>query len=1144
MCVDYRNMILDLVKSEFIGPCPEENPVDENGEEIIKARGDGDSPLARYSVGVLYPRMQVVDELGNVSDEGGDAGENSCEDGIVGEGDEGVVPSFLEIEQGEFYVDEGRRRKSDKEPEDDPVSLSNAYHQSAASLTVCVPPDCPYLEVSVAFARYEKAISQGSGRREVHYYRKPYREKFSIPKSELPPMRKHLERWISSGSDTLSLRLVVTSRETHDSRTRGVYTISLVNESSGRESGKGCSRHAFQVEIAVHSIKPFPPIQDGNLGSIDDYDYRNNQLLYRDILTYGIGHGCAAAWDQEAEEVYEVRTDFMPSYEVRPIIPGARELVFDMLDMSIEENRDSTIETLENLCNSYNQWIAKQKEKAECFDSTLRSTAFENLENCADALARICEGVRILKEDDVAFKAFALMNEAMLAQQLHYRKPLAKWEGGRNGKYVDVAPEPVLYDRCTWPSDGVYGRWRTFQIAFVLMNIKSMRYEDCGERDVIDLIWFPTGGGKTEAYLGLTAFTLFIRRLLNKENDGVTVLMRYTLRLLTTQQFERAVSLICACEIIRERMPDALGTKSFAIGLWVGQATSPNKQSDAVSQLKKMTIGERDDNPFILLKCPWCGAQMGIVGKQKKDRVVLGYENKVVRARRRSGELFHYVCSNRNCHFSADGVGELPVYSVDEDIYEKRPSLVIGTVDKFTAIATKAETRNLFGRGVVSCSPPDLIIQDELHLISGPLGSMVGFYETAIDELCKDDAGNHAKIVGSTATISHAKEQCSALYCRSGDQISQFPPSGIDAGDSFFAIEESDPSKPGRLYVGLCAPGSSMAMSVINLYASLLLAFDLLSAEADPSVTDGYATNLGYFNSLRELGQAATWISGNILENYSAMQYRRRKKDSSFVGRYPNSIKSCELTSRISSDEIPSALKRLEVGYTGKKATDKPVDICLATNMVSVGVDIPRLALMTVDGQPKTTSEYIQATSRVGRGKNPGLVFTIYSPTKPRDKSHYEDFQRYHSRLYCNVEPTSVTPFSAPLRDRALRALLVALVRQLCPVEFVDDPSAVSDELFKRVERVIVERAKRVDVGEAESTESQIRRLISDWKAMEPQNYTSSWNDETTPLVMITDSSVNPAWLYENIWVVPSSMRNVDASCIVKQLPGGYFGEI
>lgn len=1105
---DYRQEILALVKSEFIGPCPEENPV-ENDEEVIEV----DTPLNRYSMAILYPNEITIDEPGDEKDVDDEAdGESAGDADIMIEG------------------------TASDEPEDDPINLANAYHQSAVSLTTKLSKTAKGIYVKVDFGMYHQTETEHNGKKLKRYPRTHESFETEIPFPDLPTRDKRQSSISVFSNGTAALSLHVANRETSDPKTNGMFTFSLVNESDSSKHKPECEQCFFQVEMTIGCTDPLQQLQESKRTHVEDNDYLNNQLLYRNVKSYGIGHGCAAVWDQYSEHVYEIKTGFIPTYEVRPVIPAAKGFSFDMLDMSKPQNRLDTVKSLNSLCDAYEYWIAGVRTKRSSLDKGYHKAADKNIENCETCLKRMRNGIAILKDNDTAFEAFCFANEAMLSQQLHYKLDLGKWVGGIDGCYEDLAPLPNLSDRESWPVNA--GKWRTFQIAFMIMNLQSMVDRSNPERSIVDLIWFPTGGGKTEAYLGLSAFTLFIRRLMDQEDSGVTVLMRYTLRLLTTQQFERASSLICACEEIREKMPDKLGTERFSIGLWVGGSTSPNNQERAVIAYNKLLRKETRDNPFILLKCPSCGAQMG----PTDSRLLKGYDTRRKPGGGRARE-FHYECSNPKCHFSKEHGRDLPIYSIDEDVYAKRPSLVIGTVDKFAALPATPETRNLFGRGSNPVSPPDLIIQDELHLISGPLGSMVGFYETAIAEFCKRPDGSEAKIIGSTATISHAKEQCAALYGKDSSLVRQFPPSGIDADDSFFAVEEKDRSKPGRLYVGICSPGCSMAMSVINLYATLLMAPALAKGRISQKTLDGYWTNLGYFSSLRELGQAATWISGNILENLKAFQDRRWRKDPKFVGRNPNRINHRELTSRIPSGEIPASIKMLEVSLSSDPDSRmSPIDVCLSTNMISVGVDIQRLALMTVDGQPKTTSEYIQATSRVGRGRNPGIVFTIYSPTKARDKSHYEDFQRYHSKLYCNVEPTSITPFSAPLRDRAAKALLVSLVRQLCAIDDVYNPMKPTDADFERAKAIIMDRVDLVDPDEHASTESQIDDLIRQWKTLSPQVYTSKYTEQITPLIMRADSQINPAWQRDHVWEVPTSMRSVDAECVVKSINGEYQG--
>jgi superfamily II DNA or RNA helicase len=225
-------------------------------------------------------------------------------------------------------------------------------------------------------------------------------------------------------------------------------------------------------------------------------------------------------------------------------------------------------------------------------------------------------------------------------------------------------------------------------------------------------------------------------------------------------------------------------------------------------------------------------------------------------------------------------------------------------------------------------------------------------------------------------------------------------------------------------------------------------------------------TLVGYFNSLRELGGTRRLVDDDIATRLSKMDRRGLAK------RYLKRIE--ELTSRKSSVDIPKILDALEQPFTVKTptpnspaTTDKtdkksrrqrqPLDVVLATNMISVGVDVGRLGLMVACGQPKNTAEYIQSTSRVGRN-SPGLVLTVYNWARPRDLSHYERFEHYHVTFYQHVEPLSVTPFSSGALARGLPALLVSLVR-LLGFDFNDETGAglLTHQNFNHVD---VEKAK------------------------------------------------------------------------------------
>ena len=734
------------------------------------------------------------------------------------------------------------------------------------------------------------------------------------------------------------------------------------------------------------------------------------------------------------------------------------------------------------------------------------------------------EGVDLLKSNSKVNRAFRLMNKAMLLQQLHYGIDTRNWiveKGVITG--LEKAIIPDLNDQSTWQKnpDGSLrvGSWRPFQIAFILINLHSMLDEKHPDRKMVDLIWFPTGGGKTEAYLGLSSYTIFLRKLKDKTDSGTSVLMRYTLRLLTAQQFQRAAALICACEKIREENKDELGADRITIGLWVGELT-PNKRGDATKTLKKMSQGKEDESPFVVLKCPWCGSQMGLIKGTKKDEIK-GYKTRKVG----SHETVVFKCDNESeCDFSHEDF-RLPLLVIDEDIYDFPPTLLIGTVDKFAMLTWRPEARSLFGFiGNERKTPPELIIQDELHLISGPLGSMVGLYETMIEELCTAN-DIKPKIIASSATISRAKEQINSLYGRGVENVNIFPSQCLSAGDSFFAYEERNPDKaPGRLYVGVFASAlPSHATAQVRVLSALLQSVKSIPV-GEEKLRDPYWTAMTYFNSIRELGHAATLIRADITEYLNSIYIR--KKITGTDRRFINVDR--ELTSRINSSQITDILEELMKEYPKEKY---PIDICLATNMISVGVDIPRLGLMTVIGQPKTTSEYIQATSRVGRSKKgPGLIFTIYNCSKPRDRSHFEHFQEYHSKIYSKVEPTSVTPFSPPARERALHAILVGLIRFYSEKNRDLPTPFPTKEIIQKVRDIIFRRVSEIDKEEIQKTIEMVERRLEQWQHNLPIIYGSFAQTDNLPL-MYPAGTNPPEQTKLRAWSTPTSMRNVDSTC-------------
>ena len=1117
---DLRLELLKIIEREFIGP----NPINRDG--FLQASGEeilvGTSPREKYLAGVLHPQKEDFQQNNLPVDDKGSLEETN-------------LSNKADIKDDALETDVSGRASdnlNESDPPEELINCSNAYLQSAISITVAIPFASKIIP-SVSCGRYH------SGTRRVSENFKPTtysREAISWDNDNKPlslPNKK--ERICESLIPNTSLKFCITYR--YSFRTCNVFTFTLLNSTvtSGNENVENTY---YQAYFRIHSSNGFDALPEPKPINCDE-DYLSNSLLYRHIKNYAIGHGCGTNWDDNTP-VKWVETAIFPNYEVKAVVPTAiKGSSLEMRSLASESTFSEALESLESLCNQYSEWIEEKKIEARALNFELdKKTADRHIKNCEVCLSRMRDGILLLREDNNVQTAFRFMNVAMLMQQLHYGMPLHKWEASAETSSSNSWVTPDLDNDKTWPGNkNRYGKWRPFQLAFILMNLRAIAEKNSEDRKIIDLIWFPTGGGKTEAYLGLSAYTMFLRRILHKDDYGTYILMRYTLRLLTAQQYQRAAALVCACEFLRFHHSDIFGEKRFSIGLWVGSATTPNAVKEACDKLKKLQEGKTEENPFIILKCPWCGSQMGPVKCEGQSHIrTIGYHEK---KGGRYKKYFVFNCENPNCYFCEN---TLPLKVIDEDIYDDPPSLLIGTVDKFAMLPFVPEAQSIFGyRNGEKISSPALIIQDELHLISGPLGSMVGHYETMISSLCEqhNEKGIFGpKIVASTATISHAKGQCAALYGCSPSQVFQFPPAGLDSRDSFFAREDS--KKAGRKYVGILAPNSSDTTVAIRLFASLLYAAKELQVDNEV-LRDPYWTNLAYFNSIRELGQASTWIHADI-EQYLDSIYNGREPDKEKREllkehrRYINLHE--ELTSRIDGSKVTESLEKLNISYKGKssKYDDTPIDICLATNMISVGLDVPRLGLMTVAGQPKTTSEYIQATSRVGRDAQnaPGIVFVLYRPSRPRDKSHYEHFKSYHSKLYAHVEPTSVTPFSAPVRERALHAIVIGILRMKGTKEFNEGKPVFPLESQTEIQNILKSRIESVDPEELEDSLSRLDKIIKLWDFRNPSVWSSSSPSPSIRPLMYYSGTTD---LWEGAsFKTPTSMRTVDRECKAKPL--------
>lgn len=1130
--IDVKNYVIDYVRNELVGANNLKNvnklnkyagfpAVQIDGNEILK---DHERPLEKYAAGILFPMKSTMESVGTVQLRE-EQGNNSLNDEV-----DNNVNTEMKIL--------GNRIETDSNDViDQSVSLTNEFLPSAIGMSFLADTTNGLtVKFSTGIYEHKKNFIRFSDSKELQsaWFRSEITEEIYLTREQLFDTNNKILKIPVKNKDNneVGLEVYIVSRPYKKSSTnKRMMTISLINRKVSKSNSPSDENCFFQAQLFINTktekgILSYPK----NLELMDN-EQLNLQLLYRNKSSFGIGHGCAVKWSSTEEDSTDsIWTEIIPTFEIKPIEPT----LIDDADLTMRKLAHEQDNFIFSSCNAmiekYSKWISLQQKELETsdLDSRLKEIAWKNIEKAKICASRMASGIRLMQEDGNVLQAFKWMNESMYLQHEHYSISINK---KREWVYRDFElrldtqyEEPANYDHSN-------RSWRPFQLGFILMNLLSMNDPDSSERDIVDLIWFPTGGGKTEAYLGLTAFTLFLRRIKNPSNAGTTVLMRYTLRLLTTQQFQRASSMICACELIRRKNNVILGNDRFSVGLWVGGDVSPNTEDEAKRLIGELEQNKTSQNKFIVTSCPWCGAEMGPVKKGNRA-VCKGY--KITGNRRGQTPKTRFECEDPDCRFTAKD-GGLPLAVIDEHIYDEPPSLLFSTVDKFAQLPFQIRAKSLFSGTNSSMTPPELIIQDELHLISGPLGSMVGHYETVIDALCRELHPNKQKpkIVASTATISRADEQILSLYAREGFL---FPPQVLKAGDSFFAEETNN---PGREYIGVMNTAvNSHATSQVRTIGALIQSIMMLD-DVDQHHIDPYWTLVGYFNSLRELGHAATMVSADIREYLNVIwsnrglkvfdtennqhQYRR------FINRY------LELTSRMSSSDIPISLQELFTESEkdekhSKNKKNKAIDICFATNMIQVGLDVPRLSLMTIIGQPKTTSEYIQASSRVGREMSkPGLVVTNFNPAKPRDRSHYEDFTSYHQTIYKFVEPTSVTPFSIPVRERALAALIVILTRYLYP-EYSERPNpAPSIEVQHKIKKLILERIKTVDEDEYNSAEKMIDSFYYYWGVTEPSRYGGYKILDEPPLVYPAGTEKGKCW--HRAKDIPSSMRSVDRTC-------------
>lgn len=1042
----------------------------------------------------------------------------------------------------------------DADADEDVPVRRGAITPASMGLRCQVAPDQETVTVRASWGHYatrkaERAANEGAAAsgRATEYVRTQVARSITITLAELTPGETRDYPVKEVEPEGVVLRV-----DRYDTPNSVILELALCNEADPGQGRVPVGKSLFQTQLHVEAggAPAFLPVQDVVAEPIpphDDDEVNRLRLQYRDRLEFAVGRTCSADWTAQpgARRASQVRTTWLPTSETPQTRARSESaVVTDMRTLataSVEELRAA----LTPITTGYTAWLTGLKATAATLPVYLQGEANDAIVEAEQAAGRLADGIDFLLSDGEALRCFRFMNTVMAEQRV--RSEVVR----RRGERPELTPAAALAE-VNAEGAGAHS-WRLFQLAFVLMQLPALCDPTLPQRSnpalaQVELLFFPTGGGKTEAYLGLAAFTFAIRRRRGTVasasgpldgGDGLAVLMRYTLRLLTAQQFQRATTMVCAAELERRRDEKVWGPTPFRIGLWVGSNVSPKRVKEADEQLRAAADSGYDHGLTVLQfrRCPWCGTP--ITRDNIRVETVLG------RVFVRCGDDF-------DCPFGSAGeVSEgLPVLTVDEEIYRLAPAFVIATVDKFARLAREGQAAALFGHVATVCDrhgythpddsgcslkagskhnasgghpaasvracgrlrPPDLIIQDELHLITGALGTTVGLFEAVIDTLCTwtDGQGRRVAplIVASSATVRRAADQVRSLY---GRGLAIFPPQVLDAGDTWFSSEEPiSREAPGRRYLGVCATGVRLTAAEIRLSEVLLASGqELLDRHGDAA--DAYLTLVGYFNAIRELAGMTRYLSDDVEtalgrgRPWSKLPRRR--------GTNYGQLNRAELTSRVSSSRITDTLDGMAVPFTaasdstaaraaalaavqaGKPAPERgalPYDTVLATSMLQVGVDVLRLGLMLIVGQPKNTAEYIQASSRVGRaGDRPGLVVTLGNWARPRDLAHFEQFRHYHETFYAQVEALSVTPYSLTSIERGLDGVLVSAARVLDAqagvdgltpekgADLIDSSAAFVSDL---VDLLVARALAASDEASADVVRARLENRVDTWK--------------------------------------------------------------
>lgn len=722
----------------------------------------------------------------------------------------------------------------------------------------------------------------------------------------------------------------------------------------------------------------------------DDYKYTKTQ--------YAISNNCSVEYI-ERENI--LQTNHLPVFDQYRLITND-ELAVEFSDL-INNPIGTLHEVLEKMNKELDNWRMHRKSIENTLTEKGKQKINEEIHGFEDEISNFRNGISVIESYPMVKKAFIYMNKAFSMTS----KKISTWRLFQIVFIVSMVPDIVACDKELMPDDE---KEKT--------HLSSMA-----------LLYFPTGGGKTEAFLGVLVFNLFFDRYRGK-CCGVTSILRYPFRLLSVQQVQRLANILAQSELIRREDPEIKETECFSLGYFVGDNNTPNTmRAREYNRFRSMAQAQRDEHRILDI-CPFCGEKTVHINADE------------TRAR-----LVHY-CDNPEC----PSQGDLPLYIVDSEIYRYLPSAIISTVDKLAIVGCNANFRNLLNGAEYQCPAhgytskkqciekgcnvevqdykkvdmydpaPTLFIQDELHLIRESLGTYASHYESFIKYFIKNVSKSRrdTKIIGATATISSYQEQVYHLYERNPVR---FPCESPFIDKNFYAkIDKNDLQ---RQILGYAPYGKAIVNSVVyslkymrevvfEYYKNPLEIIgipniDIRTEEEALEILKDYWIFLEYNNVKRDGNNVDGAIKTPVNEELIA------------EGVTP--FKSRAMTGDESFQDVRDVLAEVENSddvYNG-------INLITATSMISHGVDADRFNVMFFYGIPGNMAEYIQAYSRTGR-KHSSIVIDLIRPTRETDQSYLKNFISMHRYKDLLVEPVPINRWASKAIDNTLPGIFTGLL--------------------------------------------------------------------------------------------------------------------